>query len=202
MMLASAHDLRACQTDRMLIRPAEPEDALSVARVHVRAWQKGYQHLLPAEYLAQLNPEERARRYDFATRDVRRPKTIVAVEDGVICGFATTAPSLDSDARDNDVPHHGELCAMYVDPDGWGRGIGAALIAAARQRLIELGCQQAMLWLLAGNQRGERFYRTDGWTPDGLTRTDRIWDITINEIRYQRPLQPRALLPSPEGREA
>lgn len=188
MALASAHDLRACKTDRMLIRPAEPEDALSVARVHVRAWQIGYRHLLPAEYLAQLRPEERARRYDFATQDIRRPKTIVAVEDGVIRGFATTAPSPDSAALDNDVSDCGELCAMYVDPDRWGRGIGAALLAAARQRLIERGCRHAMLWLLTGNQRGERFYRADGWTPDGLIRTDHIWGITVDEIRYQRPL--------------
>lgn len=169
----------------MLIRPAEPEDALGVARVHVRAWQAGYRHLLPHDYLAQLRPEERAQRYDFATHDIRRPMTIVAVDDGAICGFATTAPS-----RDSDVPDHGELCALYVDPDGWGRGIGAALIATTRRRLVELGHQHAMLWLLAGNHRGERFYRTDGWRPDGLTRTDHIWGITVDEIRYQRPLQP------------
>ncbi|GLQ92838.1 GNAT family N-acetyltransferase [Dyella acidisoli] len=168
----------------MLIRPAEPEDALSVARVHVRAWQVGYRHLLPAEYLTQLRAEERAQRYNFATQDVRRPMTIVAMEDDAICGFATTAPS-----RDSDIPDHGELCALYVDPDRWGRGIGAALIAAARRRLAELGYQHAMLWLLAGNQRGERFYRADNWTPDGLVRTDRIWGIAVDEIRYQRLLR-------------
>lgn len=167
----------------MLIRPAKPEDALSVARVHVRAWQTGYRHLLPADYLAKLRPEDRAQRYDFATQDSHRPMTIVAVEDGTIRGFATTAPS-----RDSDVPNHGELCALYVDPDAWGHGIGVALTTAARRRLTALGYQHAMLWLLAGNQRGERFYRADGWMPDGLTRTDRIWGIAVDEVRYQRSL--------------
>ncbi|HET7329562.1 GNAT family N-acetyltransferase [Dyella sp.] len=167
----------------MLIRSAEPEDALGVARVHVRAWQVGYRHLLPADYLAQLRPEQRAQRYDFATKDSRRPMTIVAVDDGAIRGFATTAPS-----HDGDTPDHGEVCALYVDPDVWGRGIGAALITAARLRLAELGCRHAVLWLLAGNQRGERFYRADGWIPDGLARTERIWGITLDEARYRRPV--------------
>ncbi|MFC3650824.1 GNAT family N-acetyltransferase [Dyella humi] len=168
----------------MLLRPAEPEDALSVARVHVRAWQIGYRHILPDNYLAQLRPEERAQRYDFATMDIRQPMTLVAVEDGTIRGFATTAP-----ARDNDLPYLGELCALYVDPDCWNRGIGGALIAAARQRLVEQGYRYALLWVLAGNDRGERFYRADGWIPDGMARRERIWGMTVDEIRYRRPLQ-------------
>jgi hypothetical protein len=35
----------------MLLRPAEPADAMAVARVHVRAWQIAYRTLLPDEYL-------------------------------------------------------------------------------------------------------------------------------------------------------
>lgn len=169
----------------MLLRAAEPEDALGVARVHVRAWQAGYRHLLPGDYLARLRPEERARRYDFVNQDPQRPKTMVAVDDGIICGFATTSP-----ARDDDATHCGELCALYVDPDWWSRGVGAALIGAARRKLVELTYQDAILWLLRGNTRAERFYRKDGWLPDGGVRTDRIWDITVDEIRYRRRLQP------------
>ena len=45
----------------MILRPAEPEDAMAVARVHVRSWQMGYKDLLPQDYLASLQPEERAR---------------------------------------------------------------------------------------------------------------------------------------------
>lgn len=165
------------------IRPAEPDDALAVARVHVRSWQAGYRTLLPVEYLDGLRPEERAHRYTFRSPDPHAPATIVACEAGVICGFATTAP-----ARDADVPDHGELCALYVDPDGWGRGIGTALASAARARLSALGFQQAVLWLLAGNLRAERFYRHDGWAPDGRHRTDSVWGVTVDEVRYRRAL--------------
>lgn len=167
----------------MLIRLAHPDDALNIARVHVRAWQIGYRKLLPDDYLARLDPRARAQRYDFANQDMQRPKTLVAEEDSTICGFATISP-----ARDADTPDHGELCALYVDPDYWGRGIGAALLSAARLRLVEQGYRHATLWLLAGNQRAACFYRSDGWAPDGQARTENIWGITVNELRYRRSL--------------
>ncbi|WP_233841817.1 GNAT family N-acetyltransferase [Dyella sp. 2HG41-7] len=167
----------------MLLRAATPEDALGVARVHVRAWQTGYRELLPHEYLANLHPEERAQRYDFANDDPRRPKTIVAIDDDAVRGFATIAPAHDSDTTDD-----GELCALYVDPDRWGQGIGIALISAARNRLIELDYHYARLWLLVGNARAARFYRADGWAPDGIVRTETIWGVSVDELRYRRSL--------------
>ena len=154
---------------------------MTVARVHVRSWQAGYSGLLPDAYLDGLRPEERAARYSFASENVRDPVTIVAVDGGVICGFATTSP-----ARDLDVPDDGELCALYVDPEWWGRGVGRALIGAARARLFETGFRSAVLWLLAGNARADRFYRMDGWAPDGLRRSDTMWGVTVDEIRYAR----------------
>ncbi len=167
----------------MLLRPAESADAMSVARVHVGSWQSAYRGLLPDEYLDKLCPEDRAQGYDFATRDPQRPQTIVAVEAGLIRGFATTAPS-----RDSDLASYAELCALYVDPEYWGHGMGKALISAARERLVVLGFGNALLWVLMGNVRADRFYRQDQWTPDGLQRKDTVWGVTVNEIRYRRKL--------------
>lgn len=156
---------------------------MAVARVHVRSWQVGYHTLLPDEYLNGLRPEDRARSYDFANVDVRKPHTIVATEDGLIRGFATTSPS-----RDSDLPDYGELCALYVDPEYWGRGFGLALVSAARGHLSRNGFQDALLWMLAGNARAERFYRRDGWEPDGTRRTDSRRGVTIDELRYRAKL--------------
>ena len=169
--------------DIMLLRPAEPADAMAVARVHVRSWQAAYKTLLPAAYLDQLRPEDRAQAYDFATADPRKPQTVVAVDEGIICGFATTAPS-----RDPDLPDDGELWALYVDPEQWGKRIGMALVAAARDRLSQFGFRSALLWVLEGNVRADRFYRIDGWAPDGQQRTDSVWGVTVNEVRYRRGL--------------
>lgn len=75
----------------MLLRPAEPADAMAVAYVHVRAWQVAYRDLLPADYLASLKPEDRAQRYTFGGTDPRQPMTTVAIDDaGTVRGFATT----------------------------------------------------------------------------------------------------------------
>jgi GNAT superfamily N-acetyltransferase len=168
----------------MQLRPAQADDAMAVARVHVRSWQVAYRRLLPDEYLDQLRPEDRAKTYDFANLDPLKPRTVVAAEEGVILGFATTMPS-----RDADLPEHGELCALYVDPNKWGQGIGAALIAAARANLLALGYRKALLWVLVGNARAERFYRFDQWVADGCRRTDSGWrGIVVNEVRYQRGL--------------
>ena len=132
----------------MLLRPAIPQDALAVARVHVRSWQVAYRTLLPSAYLDQLRPEDRASKYDFANSDPSKPYTIVAAEEESILGFATTMQSQGAELGSN-----GELLALYVDPDLWNRGIGVALIAEARARLLDLGLRQASLWLLKGNER-------------------------------------------------
>ncbi|HZB87689.1 MAG TPA: GNAT family N-acetyltransferase [Terracidiphilus sp.] len=167
----------------MLLRAAEPDDALDVARVHVRSWQAGYRGLLPDEYLGQLRPEDRAPHYDFATDDPAKPHTIVAVEDSRICGFATTMP-----ARDTYLVSFGELVALYVDPNDWGCGIGVALVAAARAKMIAGGFEHAVVWVLAGNVRAMRFYERDAWTCDGTEKSEEMWGISLQSVRYRRSL--------------
>lgn len=164
----------------MLLRSAVPDDALPVARVHVRSWQAAYKDLLPAGYLDGLRPEDWAGRYDFGT-DPGKPATIVAVEEGAILGFVTVAPARNAGVR-------GEIRGLYVDPDWWGRDIGCALIEHGRARLRDLGFDEAVLWVLEGNTRAQRFYRRDGWLDDGVRRTRSVRGVTVDEIRYRRPL--------------
>ncbi|HVY22822.1 MAG TPA: GNAT family N-acetyltransferase [Steroidobacteraceae bacterium] len=168
----------------MHIRPANLQDALAVATVHVRSWQAGYRHLLPQEYLDGLKPEDRAKRYDFANTDPARPKTFVAVQDTTITGFVTLSPAKDADAAGC-----GELSALYVDPDKWNQGIGAQLIMHAHHQLLSAGYQHAVLWMLAGNDRAERFYRHHGWVTDGSTRSDVVWGVAVEEVRFRTRLE-------------
>jgi GNAT superfamily N-acetyltransferase len=172
----------------MLVRPARPGDEHAVASVHVRSWQSAYRGLLPADYLDGLRPEDRSRVYRFGTDDPAVPFTVVAVDDDRIVGFATTAA-----ARDDDVAGMGELCALYVDPPFWSHGLGLALVTAARERLTTQGFEEAVLWVLVGNDRAERFYRTNGWNPDGSRRLQEIWGVKVDEIRY------RTILGDPEA---
>ena len=165
---------------------------MAVARVHVHSWQAAYRNILPDDYLDQLRPEDRAAQYDFATRDPLKPQTILAIEEGIhpaIHGFATTMPVTDSD-----MPGYGELCALYVDPQNWGHGLGVALVAAARAQMFEHGFRKAILWVLTGNVRAERFYQNDGWKADGVRRTATVWGIDVDEIRYSRDLKSPSLI--------
>jgi hypothetical protein len=67
--------------------------------MHVRSWQAAYGGLLPDEYLDGLRPEDRAGRYTSGDLRPDRPATIVAVERGIIRGFATIGPSRDADRQ-------------------------------------------------------------------------------------------------------
>jgi hypothetical protein len=62
------------------------------------------------------------------------------------------------------------------------------LIEQARAGLARRGFKEACLWVLAGNERAERFYRIDGWMPDGLRRPAKVAGFSIEDIRYGRPL--------------
>jgi GNAT superfamily N-acetyltransferase len=171
------------EEDVVRIRSARPSEALLVANVHVRSWQAGYAGLLPKEYLDGLRAEDRVTRYDFSSTAQDKAHTIVALNDeSQVVGFATVRGNLNDDALDQ-----GELNALYVDPLFWRLGIGSELISAARRLLLERGFQSAFLWLLDGNTRGERFYRNDGWLPDGETRSEILWGTFVSEVRYRRP---------------
>lgn len=154
------------------VRPAVSDDAMAVARVHVRAWQVGYHGLMPADYLASLRAEDRAARYTFGRAD--GPRTAVGVRDGAIAGFATTLGD--------------ELMALNVDPDAWGTGVGRALIAHARGALAASGATEGRLWMLVGNARAERFYTLDGWRVTDVTRTATVWGLACAEVELRRPL--------------
>lgn len=172
------------QLEEPLLRPAEPEDALAVAGVHVRSWQVAYRGLLPDAYLDGLRLEDRARRYTFGGTDPQRPETLVALLQGEIRGFATVRPAQDADAAGA-----GELAGLYVDPSWWGKGIGIALLAAARARLVDRGFSMAILWVLVGNTRARKVYSMDGWFSDGSSRVEEVWGVMADEVRYRRILR-------------
>ena len=167
----------------LTVRRATLGDAADVAGVHVRSWQVAYRGLLPDQRLDGMRAEDRVARYDFGATDPPRPSTLVAVEEGVIRGFVTTGP-----CRDTDGTGVGEILALYVDPPAWGRGVGRQLITEARATLSQAGFAEAVLWVLAGNERAQRFYRADGWLPEREGRTETIWDVPVDEVRFRRRL--------------
>jgi GNAT superfamily N-acetyltransferase len=100
-----------------------------------------------------------------------------------VVGFVTITPS-----RDEDAPAAGEIQALYVDPSRWRGGVGRLLLREACTRLRRRGFEEAILWVLAGNQRGEHFYEAHGWRRDGAARWEQPYDVRSRVIRYRRTL--------------
>ncbi len=167
-------------------RDARVADAAALAAIHVRSWQVAYAGIFPAEFLSGLDVgrRERWRRARLQNPPPRTCTLVVEVDDGPI-GFADLGPALGLGGA-------GEVYAIYLDPDHWGRGHGRELMAAAVDRLVRLGCGEAVLWVIEENLRARRFYEAAGWADDGARRIEEIGGVQVNELRYRRPLRVRS----------
>lgn len=59
----------------------------------------------------------------------------------------------------------GEVAELYVEPDARGRGVGSALVAAARRLFVERGVTFAAVWTHPGNAAALEVYRRNGFLP-------------------------------------
>jgi ribosomal protein S18 acetylase RimI-like enzyme len=164
-----------------MVRAAKPDDAEAIARVHTRSWQQAYTHLFTAEELAGISVDARARMW----REVIGGSAIVVVgeQDGEVAGFANAGPT-----GDHDAPGLGELNAIYVDPEAWGRGLGRELLAEIESQLRAQGFEEALLWVAEDNPRTRRFYELAGWAADGKQRPVEFLGREISEVRYRKQL--------------
>jgi GNAT superfamily N-acetyltransferase len=141
------------------LREATLDDAAGIGRVHVEGWQTTYRGLLPDAFLDDLTVESRT---EFWTRPLTtRPAgwhMLVAEEAGKIVGFACGSGEWGEPRPGCE----GHVNAIYVLSGHRGGGIGTRLLAALFERLTSDGCKSVSLWVLAGNDRTEAFYRALG----------------------------------------
>lgn len=136
-------------------------------------------HILPLPVVEGLPfPERWAEAIDAADPRVR---VLVVETDAHVVGFAVTRPSGDADADST----MGELDGFYVDPSGWGRGAGRALLEAAVDALRGAAFHVATLWTAAENHRPRRIYETAGWRTDGAERRRALGGVEFVEVRYR-----------------
>jgi len=70
------------------------------------------------------------------------------------------------------------------DPDRFGSGLGAVLLAAAVDRLRAAGYRRATLWALRENTRARHFYEREGWRTDGTTKPHPFDGHVAVDVRY------------------
>jgi ribosomal protein S18 acetylase RimI-like enzyme len=149
------------------------EDLDEMGRVHVQVWREAYAGLLPADYLAGLDPSLSATRWKERFGSSAELSWWLARDDDGIVGMATSGP-----ARDDDPPAALELYAINVLRRAHGSGLADDLMAHA------IGERPAYLWVLEGNDRALAFYRRHGFGDEGGRKPEP--DTGVVEIRMAR----------------
>jgi GNAT superfamily N-acetyltransferase len=169
----------------LAVRAAVPADAAAMAALHVRAWRAAYAGVMPADFLAALKVEEREAMWRRSLTDpdlAPAERVILVVEDapGRVLGFCAAGH-----ARGGDEFGMGELYAINVDPDAWGRGAGRALLAGATAWL-DARFRQSIVWVTEDNPRARRLYERAGWALDGVVRAEEFGGVAVPHRRYRR----------------
>ena len=171
----------------MAVRHAKREDAARIAEIHVLSWQSAYRRLVPQDYLDRLDPAAGVARWAEAieqTDPARGGVLVVVGAAGQVAGFANACASRDEDAGADD----GEVGAIYLSPECWGRGYGRMLMAATLEYLAAIAYANVTLWVLDTNARARRFYEAAGFRPDGAVKVDDSHGFALRELRYRRQL--------------
>lgn len=63
--------------------------------------------------------------------------------------------------RDGDT---GEVYVLAVAPDTHGSGLGRGMLRAGLHHLVEIGCEDVILWVDASNRRAVALYEAEGFT--------------------------------------
>lgn len=136
--------------DRVHLRPALPEERLRLEELQRRA------SLALEEYRDQLeaNPDAIA----LPAEQIEREQVLVAELGGRVAGFAVI---LVADGK-------AELDGLFVEPELWRRGIGAALVEAATLKARRLGLS---LLSVVASPSAKEFYERCGFTAEGETET-------------------------------
>lgn len=141
------------------IKPMETADETEgKAYVHWRSWQETYENLVSREYLDALTLDKCT---EIAYR--WRDNIYVAEDGGRVIGFVGYGGCSNSTMEDC-----GEVYALYILREYYGKKIGYALMQTALERLGEN--KRVVLWVLKGNERAIRFYEKCGFVFDGAEK--------------------------------
>ena len=143
----------------VVLRPAEAGDAAACAAIF-NAWVDA------TDWMTRVHPPEDVERH-YREHVMATCAVTVAEVAGAVAGFIA-------------VDVEGFVAGFHLAPEARGRGVGAALLAAAKARRPE----GLMLWTFVANERARRFYaregfvevaRTSGESAEGLPDVMLAW---------------------------
>ena len=122
--------------------------------VHWQTWREAYDNLLPAEFQETMTLD----RCRFFSQKYPE-NTLIAMDGKKVVGFISYG-----NFRDEAI-QAGEIIALYVLKDYYGKGVSKQLMHAAFVALDQFS--EIYLWVLKDNKRAIAFYQKMGFTFDG-----------------------------------
>ena len=142
------------------IKPMETQAEIEgKAQVHYSSWQEAYKGLIDQAYLNSMTLEK-CTSMAFKWQD----NILVAKDGDRVIGFTGCG-----EHGDSALPNTGEVFAIYILSEYYGKGVGYALMQAALQKLSQY--DRVALWVLKDNKRAIRFYEKCGFVFDGTEKT-------------------------------
>jgi phosphinothricin acetyltransferase len=145
-------------------RDALPDDAPMIARIY----NQGIEERQATLETQPRTPDER--RAWLAGRESRH-SVLVALADGVVCGWASLNPFNPRAAYD-----HVADISVYVAREWRGQGIGAGLLRALEQRARVIGYHKLTLAGFPFNTAAVHLYTRQGFREVGIYREQGLLD--------------------------
>ena len=158
------------------LRLAELADAPRLAEINIASWRAAYRGIVDDGYLDTMSIAQRVERWRAFLADPGGQRALVIGDGRGVVGYVWVANHEGT----------GEVRAIYLDPAVWSKGMGALLLQAGEQELIEMGTTWGFLWVLRDNHRARQFYERMGWKRDSHFGVFTLGERDMFEIRYQK----------------
>ena len=140
---------------KIIIKAMEtPEEIEGKSLVHWQTWREAYDDLLPEEFQETMTLD----RCRFLSQKYPE-NTLIAMDGKKVVGFISYGNYRD------EIIQAGEIIALYVLKDYYGKGVSKQLMHAAFVALNQFS--KIYLWVLKDNKRAIAFYQKMGFTFDG-----------------------------------
>ena len=140
---------------KIIIKTMEtPEEIEGKSLVHWQTWREAYDDLLPANYQETMTLEK----CRFFSQ-IYPENTLIAMDGMKVVGFISYGNYRDETLQ------AGEIIALYVLKDYYGKGIAQKLMKEALSTLEQFS--EIYLWVVKDNKRAIAFYQKMGFTFDG-----------------------------------
>lgn len=161
------------------IRTSTFEDAKSVAKIHVKAWQESYKNIVSQTYLNNISFQDRLdlREKILSEHNPESIHLVATINDNIV-GFCDAGPAFTK----SDL-FHGEIYAIYLLEQYKQSGVGSMLLKSAHIHLAQKQLLPYIAWVLKENIPACRFYEKHGGYKIDEEMID-IGDAAHQEIAY------------------